>query len=70
MTSIVYVCVGFLSLVQRYTDWQQKFGQHLGKKVVMLTGETSVDLRLLRDVKTTPSLPLPIALPSFILRGI
>ena len=36
--------------VQRYSDWQQKFGQHLGKKVVLLTGETSVDLRLLRDV--------------------
>lgn len=36
--------------IQRYIDWQQKFGQHLGKKVVLLTGETSVDLRLLRDV--------------------
>ena len=35
---------------QRYADWVQKFGHHLGKKVVMLTGETSVDLRLLRDV--------------------
>lgn len=37
--------------LQRYADWAQKFGQHLGKKVVMLTGETSVDLRLLRDVR-------------------
>ena len=37
-------------LSQRYSDWQQKFGQQLGKRVVLLTGETSVDLRLLRDV--------------------
>lgn len=37
-------------LIQRYSDWQQKFGHQLGKKVVLLTGETSVDLRLLRDV--------------------
>ena len=37
-------------LPQRYADWLQKFGHHLGKKVVLLTGETSVDLRLLRDV--------------------
>ena len=38
--------------VQRYSDWVVKFGHHLGKKVVMLTGETSVDLRLLREVCT------------------
>ena len=45
------VCViMFYCPVQRYSDWQQKFGQYLGKKVVLLTGETSVDLRLLRDV--------------------
>ena len=37
---------------QRYTDWVVKFGHQLGKRVVMLTGETSVDLRLLRDVST------------------
>ena len=35
---------------QRYADWVQTFGHRLGKKVVLLTGETSVDLRLLRDV--------------------
>jgi len=32
-------------------DWLQKFGYQLGKKVFLLTGETSVDLRLLRDVR-------------------
>ena len=37
-------------MLQRYTEWQQKFGQHMSKKVSLLTGETSVDLRLLRDV--------------------
>ena len=37
-------------LPQRYADWLQTFGHNLGKKVVLLTGETSVDLRLLRDV--------------------
>lgn len=36
---------------QRYTEWQQKFGHHMSKKVSLLTGETSVDLRLLRDVR-------------------
>ncbi|UYV81297.1 SNRNP200 [Cordylochernes scorpioides] len=30
-----------------YTDWYEKFGTHLNKKVVMLTGETGIDLKLL-----------------------
>jgi len=42
---------------QRYADWLQKFGHHLGKKVVLLTGETSVDLRLLRDGNVIVSTP-------------
>lgn len=42
---------------QRYADWQQKFGHHLGKRVVLLTGETSVDLRLLRDGNVIISTP-------------
>ena len=33
-----------------YADWKQKFGAQLGKKVVLLTGETSTDLKLLREV--------------------
>ena len=45
-----YTIMSPLPSPQRYTDWQQKFGHHLGKRVVLLTGETSVDLRLLRDV--------------------
>ena len=43
--------VVFLS-AQRYAEWQQKFGQHMSKRVSLLTGETSADLRLLRDVST------------------
>ena len=30
-----------------YTEWHAKFAQQLGKKVVLLTGETSTDLKLL-----------------------
>lgn len=30
-----------------FADWQQKFGGVLGKKVVLLTGETGTDLKLL-----------------------
>ncbi|KAJ8971261.1 hypothetical protein NQ317_011620, partial [Molorchus minor] len=30
-----------------FADWHNKFGQHLGKKVVLLTGETGTDLKLL-----------------------
>ena len=33
-----------------YTDWYNKFGLQLGKKVVMLTGETGSDLKLLAKV--------------------
>ncbi|XP_063432226.1 U5 small nuclear ribonucleoprotein 200 kDa helicase-like [Mytilus trossulus] len=32
---------------QMYIEWQVKFGQQLGKKVVLLTGETATDLKLL-----------------------
>ena len=33
--------------LQMYSEWQAKFGQQLGKKVVLLTGETATDLKLL-----------------------
>lgn len=29
-----------------FADWHQKFGATLGKKVVMLTGETGTDLKV------------------------
>lgn len=29
-----------------FSDWHQKFGNTLGKKVVMLTGETGTDLKV------------------------
>lgn len=45
LTSVPTPCV-----LQRYSDWVVKFGHRLGKRVVLLTGETSVDLRMLRDV--------------------
>ncbi|CAH8533051.1 unnamed protein product [Heterobilharzia americana] len=42
---------------QRYIDWVSRFGEKLGKRVVRLTGETSVDLKLLARgniIVTTP----------------
>ena len=33
-----------------HADWENKFGKHLGKTVVLLTGETSTDLPMLRTV--------------------
>ena len=38
-------------LLQMHADWEIKFGKHLGKKVVLLTGETGTDLPLLRTVR-------------------
>lgn len=38
--------------LQMYTDWYSKFGLQLGKKVVVLTGETGTDLKLLAKVNT------------------
>lgn len=38
-------------LLQMYTDWYSKFGLQLGKKVVVLTGETGTDLKLLAKVR-------------------
>ena len=46
--------------MQVYADWHSKFGLQLGKNVVMLTGETSADLKLLAKVMT-------LALPCFVL---
>lgn len=42
--------------MQRYTDWLQKFGHQLKKNVVMLTGDLSVDLKLLKEVSLSPIL--------------
>ena len=52
LCSTLYCLSLSLSIPQRYGEWQQKFGQHMSKKVSLLTGETSVDLRLLRDVSS------------------
>ena len=37
-------------MFQAYIDWRTKFGIQLGKNVVVLTGETSADLKLLAKV--------------------
>ena len=29
-----------------FADWHQKFGNMLGKKIVLLTGETGTDLKV------------------------
>ncbi|XP_032222645.2 U5 small nuclear ribonucleoprotein 200 kDa helicase-like isoform X1 [Nematostella vectensis] len=42
---------------QVYADWQNKFGLQLGKNVVMLTGETSADLKLLAKGNVVVSTP-------------
>ena len=36
-----------------HSDWEVKFG-HLGKRVVLLTGETSADLKLIARVLKCP----------------
>ena len=42
----VYV-VAYDSLCkERFVDWHTRFGTYLGYKVVLLTGETAVDLKL------------------------
>ncbi|TGZ69988.1 hypothetical protein CRM22_003424 [Opisthorchis felineus] len=43
----VYVVPHAEQVEQRYMDWSSRFGEKLGKRVVRLTGETSVDLKLL-----------------------
>ena len=37
-----------------YADWQPKFAQ-IGKRVVLLTGETGTDLKLLAKASYSPS---------------
>jgi hypothetical protein len=32
-----------------YFDWLENIGQKLGKRIVLLTGETSVDMKLLKS---------------------
>ncbi|XP_065882563.1 U5 small nuclear ribonucleoprotein 200 kDa helicase-like [Dysidea avara] len=42
---------------QMHSDWENKFGKHLGKQVVLLTGETSSDLPMLRTGNVIISTP-------------
>ncbi|KAJ6748412.1 DEXH-BOX ATP-DEPENDENT RNA HELICASE DEXH12-LIKE [Salix purpurea] len=42
---------------ERYRDWERKFGQGLGMRVVKLTGETATDLKLLERGQVIISTP-------------
>jgi pre-mRNA-splicing helicase BRR2 len=42
---------------ERYRDWERKFGQGLGMRVVELTGETATDLKLLERGQIIISTP-------------
>ncbi|XP_011044153.1 PREDICTED: U5 small nuclear ribonucleoprotein 200 kDa helicase-like [Populus euphratica] len=42
---------------ERYRDWERKFGQGLGMRVVELTGETATDLKLLERGQIITSTP-------------
>ncbi len=48
--SYVIVIDSSISILQIFSEWKQKLGPQLNKNVVLLTGETSTDLRLLREV--------------------
>jgi pre-mRNA-splicing helicase BRR2 len=42
---------------QMYKEWQEKFSNHLNKKVVLLTGETATDLKLIAKGNIIVSTP-------------
>ncbi|MCD7464095.1 DExH-box ATP-dependent RNA helicase DExH12 [Datura stramonium] len=42
---------------ERFSDWRKKFGDHLGMRVVELTGETASDLKLLEKGQLIISTP-------------
>lgn len=42
---------------ERYNDWKRKFGEGLGMRVVELTGETAMDLKLLEKGQVIISTP-------------
>lgn len=53
----VYVVLHSDQVEQRYADWTNRFGEKLGKRVVRLTGETSVDLKLLARGQIIVTIP-------------
>ena len=46
---IVYIAPLPALAKERFNDWQKRFGQKLGYKVVMLTGDSTADLKLLAE---------------------
>jgi len=53
----VYVAPMQALVTERYEDWQRKFGENLGKKVVELTGDTTQDLKLIEQGEIILSTP-------------
>ncbi|EOY19725.1 U5 small nuclear ribonucleoprotein helicase, putative isoform 2 [Theobroma cacao] len=54
---VVYIAPLEAIAKERYRDWEKKFGRGLGMRVVELTGETSMDLKLLEKGQIVISTP-------------
>lgn len=54
---VVYIAPIEALAKERYRDWQEKFGKHLGISIVELTGETATDLKLLEKGQIIISTP-------------
>ncbi|KAJ6672242.1 DEXH-BOX ATP-DEPENDENT RNA HELICASE DEXH12-LIKE [Salix viminalis] len=54
---VVYIAPLEAIAKERYRDWERKFGQGLGMRVVKLTGETATDLKLLERGQMIISTP-------------
>ncbi|XP_075249167.1 U5 small nuclear ribonucleoprotein 200 kDa helicase-like [Convolutriloba macropyga] len=53
----VYIAPYDALVQQKYEEWSETFGNKLGKKVVIMTGETAVDLKLLAKGNVVLSTP-------------
>ncbi|KAJ6386841.1 hypothetical protein OIU78_016717 [Salix suchowensis] len=56
-TRVVYIAPLEAIAKERFRDWERKFGQGLGMRVVKLTGETATDLKLLERGQMIISTP-------------
>ncbi|KAJ6358701.1 hypothetical protein OIU76_000429 [Salix suchowensis] len=56
-TRVVYIAPLEAIAKEHYRDWERKFGQGLGMRVVKLTGETATDLKLLERGQMIISTP-------------
>lgn len=53
----VYIAPLSALIEERYAEWSQSFGQVMGKRVVVFTGESSADLKLLKRGQIILSTP-------------